>query len=105
MPLDPAVAAPIAAPNLRSRNLAHRRGRPDARGDRVLRPVGSHVKREVRTGGRRQPVVVAAAAGIVRLDIKRERAVLAKLEAPVLRAQRVARERVGLEEMMLVVKC
>src|SRR4029078_9407083 len=76
---------------------------PGAIEDGLLGPIGADVERE-RSAGRRQPVAFLILAGRLGAGIKRERSVGVVFEILVLRAERIASQRIGVEEMQVVVE-
>src|SRR5689334_3101848 len=90
-------------PMLLLAGFANARGLPRTVEDWLLAPVGTQVKREVGSG-RGQPVALFVLAGRFCAGIKRERAIGIALQGLVLCAERVAFERVRIEEVMLIVE-
>src|SRR5262245_19960816 len=76
---------------------------PGAVQDRLSAPIGSDVQGEMAIR-RRQPVGFLIGPGRLAADVEREGAVGAALERLVLRAERIALERVGMEEVLVVVE-
>src|SRR5215471_21289115 len=71
---------------------------PGAVENRRVGPVGADIEGE-RAIGRGQPVALPDLAGRLGADVESERAVRIGLEAPALGPQRVAIQRIGMEEV------